>query len=114
MRARIANIERNLFRRVVDVVDGVPRGWVVTYGQVARMAGHPGAARQVGWALHGLPSNSGTPWHRVINAEGRVSPRGPGSRQEIQEMLLEREGVRFDARGRVDLERFGWDGRPEL
>ena len=96
---------------MLDVVDRVPAGRVVTYGQVARMAGHSGAARQVGWALHALPSGSPTPWHRVISAEGRVSVRGPGPQEEIQRALLEAEGIRFDVQGRVDLDRFRWDGR---
>ena len=103
---------RTFFRSAFRVVDRIPRGRVATYGQVARMAGRPGAARQVGWALHALPSGSHTPWHRVLNAEGRISPRGLGQEEEIQRRLLEGEGVPFDARGRVDLERFGWDGRP--
>ena len=73
------------------------------------MAGRPGAARMVGWALHSLPEGSATPWHRVINASGTISPRGPGA-AEMQRVLLEEEGIPFDEGGRVDLERYGWDG----
>ncbi len=100
------------FERVLDLVARVPRGRVVTYSQVARMAGHPGAARMVGWALHAAPDGREIPWHRVINAQGGISPREGGFEAEIQRRLLEEEGVRFDGRGRLDLGHHGWDGRP--
>ena len=101
---------KGLHQRLLQVVEQVPPGLVVTYGQVARMAGRPGAARMVGWALHALPEAAATPWHRVINARGSISPREPGS-AETQRVLLEEEGVSFDESGRIDLERYGWDGR---
>ncbi len=83
---------------------------MATYGQVAELAGLPGHARQVGYALHALPAGTAVPWHRVINAQGEVSPRTGGDSHELQRMLLEAEGVAFDARGRVDLKRFRWKG----
>lgn len=93
------------------VVRRIPRGRVATYGQVAELAGLGGHARQVGYALHVLPRESLVPWHRVINARGEIS-LGPGSGGDVtQRLLLEREGVRFDARGRVDLRLFGWRPR---
>lgn len=92
-----------------DVVRRVPRGRVTTYGTVAREAGLPGHARQVGYAMAALPDDHDVPWHRVINARGEVSARRGGSTFEtIQRTLLESEGVRFDARGRIRLEDFGW------
>ena len=98
---------------IYTVVRRIPRGRVATYGQVAALAGLPGQARLIGYALSALPDHSGVPWHRVINAEGRVSLRreGPGG-SIAQRLLLEREGVRFDRNGRTDLERFGWRPRP--
>jgi methylated-DNA-protein-cysteine methyltransferase-like protein len=82
---------------------------VTTYGEVARIAGLPGQARLVGYALHALPEGSALPWHRVLGAGGRVSLLAAGSASGItQRLRLEREGVRFDARGRADLERHGW------
>jgi len=90
------------------VVRRIPRGRVASYGQVARLAGLPGRARQVGYAMHALQSGTRLPWHRVVNAEGRVSRRRVPGAELTQRMLLVREGVRFDARGRISFERFGW------
>ena len=98
-----------LHARIHAVVRRVPRGRVTTYGRVARLAGIPGSARLVGYAMAALPSESTVPWHRVVNARGAVSARsaGPGS-ATAQRVRLEREGVRFDARGAVSLARYGW------
>jgi methylated-DNA-protein-cysteine methyltransferase-like protein len=96
--------------RILAVVRRIPKGRVATYGQVATLAGYPGHARQVGYALHDLPDGASVPWHRVINGRGEVSPRASGGpEQGWQRHLLEREGVRFDPRGRVDLERYRWE-----
>jgi len=96
--------------RIYAVVDRIPPGRVATYGQVAEVAGLPGQARQVGWALHALRSSTRVPWQRVVNVRGRLSVRASGHERE-QRRLLEREGVRFDANGRIDLERDGWRPR---
>ena len=79
----------------------VPRGRVASYGQIAEVAGLEGHARQVGYALHALPPNSGVPWHRVVNTKGEISPRSAGDSHELQRMLLEAEGVTFDEKGRI-------------
>ena len=98
--------------RIYAQVRKVPRGRVATYGQIAFLAGLEGQARQVGYAMAALPSSSTVPWHRVINAQGRVSMRSEGSGGSIiQQQLLEREGVVFDGGGRVALARFGWKTR---
>ena len=96
------------WQRVYAVVRRIPCGRVATYGQVAAVAGLGGQARQVGYALHALPGEGFAPWHRVVNARGAIS-LPPGSGADVtQRLRLEREGVRFDARGRIDLARFGW------
>ncbi|TFG38852.1 MAG: methyltransferase, partial [Candidatus Aminicenantes bacterium] len=77
--------------------------------QVAAAAGLTNAARQVGYALHALPTGSTVPWHRVLNAQGAISLRDHHAL--TQRMLLTQEGIRFDERGRVDLARFGWTPR---
>lgn len=97
------------YQAIYAVVRRIPKGRVASYGQVARVAGLVNAARQVGYALHALPSGSAVPWHRVLNAQGAVSLRNHNAL--TQRLLLTREGVRFDARGRVDLTRFGWKSR---
>ncbi len=99
------------YRSIYKVIRRIPRGRVATYGQIARLSGIDGHARQVGYALHSLPSGSGVPWHRVINARGEVSPRTTSDSHELQRMLLEAEGVKFDARGRVELKKFVWKVR---
>jgi methylated-DNA-protein-cysteine methyltransferase-like protein len=100
------------YARVYAVVRRIPRGRVATYGQVAALAGRPRHARLVGYALHALPDRTTVPWHRVLNAQGRISLRRAAPAAGLtQRLLLEREGVRFDARGRVSLERFGWKDR---
>ena len=95
---------------VYAIVRRIPFGRVASYGQVAAIAGSPGSARQVGYALAALPASSNAPWHRVLNARGAISPR-PGGAAITQRLRLEREGVEFGQDGRVDLEAFGW--RPE-
>jgi methylated-DNA-protein-cysteine methyltransferase related protein len=95
--------------RIYAQVRKIPCGKVATYGQIASLAGLEGQARQVGYAMAAVPSSSTIPWHRVINAQGRVSMRseGPGG-SIIQQQLLEREGVVFNAGARVALARFRW------
>lgn len=99
------------YDRIYAVVRKVPRGRVATYGQIAALAGLPGHARQAGYALHALRSATALPWHRVINAMGTISVRGPGGDGLRQRLLLEAEGVEFDARGRVSLPRYQWRPR---
>jgi methylated-DNA-protein-cysteine methyltransferase-like protein len=100
------------YARIYAVVRRIPRGRVATYGQVARLAGIPGHARQVGYALHAMATEGPVPWHRVINARGEISRRShPGSDEE-QRQFLELEGVAFNASGRVDLARYQWRPRP--
>ena len=95
--------------RIYRAVKKIPSGKVTTYGAIARMAGLPRQARLVGYALSALDGSSALPWHRVINAQGRLSleqaGRASGTTQRIR---LEREGVKVDAGGRVSLKRFGW------
>ena len=96
------------YRRIYDVVRKIPKGRVATYGQVAALAGLPGRARQVGYAMHALPPGTSVPWQRVINAKGTVSLRRRPGAEITQRILLEREGIRFGARGRIALGQFQW------
>lgn len=99
------------YQRIYEVVKRIPRGRVATYGQVASLAGLAGHARQVGYALHALPERSTVPWHRVVNASGGISLRSIPGAELAQQQLLEREGVRLNAKGRVLLSRVRWAPR---
>jgi methylated-DNA-protein-cysteine methyltransferase related protein len=92
------------------MVRRIPRGRATSYGAVAACLGAPRAARGVGYALSALPSDTDVPWWRVVNRNGEISIKGAPGLDVLQRTLLEKEGVRFDARGRIDLERFGWEG----
>jgi methylated-DNA-protein-cysteine methyltransferase-like protein len=94
---------------ICAVVCRIPLGWVATYGQVAAMAGMSRRARLVGRVLQHLDPKTQIPWHRVVNAKGEVSyslSRNGGD--VLQRRLLEKEGIRFDSKGRLDLERCRW------
>ena len=90
------------YARIYAVVRRIPRGRVATYGEIAAAAGFPHAPRLAGYALYALPDGTPLPWHRVVGAGGRLSlARLSPDGALTQRMRLEREGVRFDARGRV-------------
>jgi methylated-DNA-protein-cysteine methyltransferase-like protein len=93
-----------------DLVRTIPRGRVVTYGQVAGWLGRPRAARAVGYAMFNV-RDADVPWQRVINHKGEISVGGHLHRPALQRQLLEEEGVELDAQGRIDLARFGWQPR---
>ena len=96
------------YRRIHRVVSHIPKGRVATYGIVARLAGRPGAARTVGWALSALGDDADVPWWRVINAAGRISLSTHDHGAVLQRALLLREGIRFAPGGAVHLSTFGW------
>lgn len=102
MDSQISNEER-----IYTVLRAIPAGCVVTYGQVAELAGLPRAARLVGSTLKKLPNDSNLPWHRVINAAGRISfpPQHPCHQKQRQ--LLTDEGVLF-AGDKVKLKQYQW------
>ncbi len=99
------------YRHIYKVVREIPTGKVATYGQIACLIGRPRHARQVGYALAAAPEHLALPWHRVVNSRGEISQRRKPGYDEFQRILLEDEGVVFDARGRIPLARFQW--RPE-
>jgi methylated-DNA-protein-cysteine methyltransferase related protein len=94
------------YRRIYAVIARVPRGRVATYGQIAALAGLPGRARQVGYALHALPDDAPLPWHRIVNARGTSSL--PGVAGDEQRRRLARERIVIGANGCIDLARYGW------
>lgn len=92
--------------RVFRIVRKIPRGKVMTYGQIAEILGDGYTPRTVGFVMHS--SNDKTPWHRVINAQGACSTRGIVLPHDKQQRMLEAEGVSFNERGRCDLQKFLW------
>lgn len=100
------------YARIYAMVRRIPRGRVATYGQIAKLAGMPGHARQVGYALHALTSATAVPWQRVVNASGKISLR-PITGGITQRLLLEKEGVRFNG-DRIALKTYLWRKRKDV
>ena len=106
--------------QVWEIVRRIPRGKVTTYGRIAAMIPPPGGmnpkdyqafgARWVGGAMAACPED--VPWQRVINAQGKISLR-PGEGSSRQRELLLEEGILFEKNGRINLDRFGWNGETE-
>ncbi len=110
--AKAVGPKNHFYHAVWLLVRLVPRGRVVTYGQIATWLGSPRAARAVGYALlHATDPK--LPWHRVINAQGKISVGGRLHRPEEQAELLRREKIRFDAEQRIDLVKYGWQLNPD-
>jgi len=99
------------YERIYAIARQVPAGKVATYGQIASIEGHA-TPRMVGYAMAALQADNDVPWQRVINARGEISERSGGGGTSRQREQLDAEGVFFNARGRVDFARAGWDGPP--
>lgn len=95
---------------VIRLILSVPRGKVVTYGQLAELAGKPHCARQVGFILRNFIIADRVPWQRVIGAGGRIAFPKRNKNFKLQRKLLESEGIRFDGAS-LDLDRYRWSGR---
>lgn len=101
--------EQPIYQRIYLMVQQIPPGQVATYGQIAALVGNC-TARMVGYAMAAMDGGDAVPWQRVINAQGKISPRADSGSTEQQRLLLAEEGIRFDAQGRVDLRRYRWPG----
>jgi methylated-DNA-protein-cysteine methyltransferase-like protein len=98
--------DSNYRERVYRIVRSIPRGRVMTYGQLAEILGDGYTPRTVGFVMHG--SDDRTPWHRVINAQGACSTGRIALPSDKQQRMLAAEGVEFNERGRCDLQRYLW------
>ena len=101
-------MSQSSYPRIWNVVAAIPAGRVASYGQVARLAGLPNGARQVGRILGQLPEGTGLPWHRVLTASGKIAfpAKSPAFRE--QRLRLSEEGVEC-RNGRVSMTRYRWD-----
>jgi methylated-DNA-protein-cysteine methyltransferase related protein len=93
--------------RVIEIIKNIPEGKVMTYGQIAREAGSPRAARQVVRALHSMSRKHRLPWHRVVNAKGQIALKDDESYTE-QVFSLESEGIEIGLNGIIDLEKYNY------
>lgn len=100
----------NTFEKIYETVKRIPRGRVATYGQIALLSGNPRMSRTVGFALHVNPDPQGIPCYRVVNRFGEPSEAFAFGGKARQIALLQADGIEVTD-GRVDLERFLWDGR---
>ena len=104
--------DKNYRERVYRIVRSIPRGRVMTYGQLAEILGDGYTPRTVGFVMHG--SDDKTPWHRVINAQGACSTGRIALPSDKQQRMLASEGVEFNERGRCDLQRYLWIPRERV
>jgi methylated-DNA-protein-cysteine methyltransferase-like protein len=93
---------------VIRLIKSIPRGKVATYGQIAYLTGLYPSVRRVVWILHSCSEREGLPWFRVVNRRGTISLK-PGKGYEKQKEMLIKEGIFFDERDRIDLERYLWE-----
>ncbi len=93
--------------RVYALVRRVPCGRVMSYGAIARHLGAPGRAREVGWAMHNCPDD--VPAHRVVNRHGEVAGDSVADNAMLRRLMLQDEGIEFDAAGRCDMRRYAWE-----
>jgi methylated-DNA-protein-cysteine methyltransferase-like protein len=101
--------EPSFRERVFELVLRIPAGRVMSYGQVARVLGAGYDARAIGNVMHATPDDGrGIPWHRVINAQGGCSTAGMTTPPDLQQRLLEAEGVVFNDKGRCKIENYLW------
>jgi methylated-DNA-protein-cysteine methyltransferase-like protein len=107
--------ETSFDERAYQQVARIPFGQLATYGQIAELMGEWGRARQVGWALRRLPLPSPLPWHRVVNAQGRVAMTLSRQGSDwMQRDLLLAEGIAVDSLGRLPLHRYRWRSECQL
>ena len=102
------NPDKDFTAEVIKLIKSIPRGKVATYGQIACLSGFYPSVRRVVWILHSCSEQEGLPWHRVVNRRGAISLK-PGAGYEKQKAMLKKEGIGFDEKGRIDLDRYLWE-----
>lgn len=95
-------------KKVIEIIQSIPEGRIMTYGQIARMASNPRGARQVVRILHSMSRAYDLPWHRVVNAKGEVAIKDDEG-HFVQVATLKSEGIQLDENGLIDIEKYRWD-----
>jgi len=101
---------KSFYHQVYEIVACIPEGKVATYGQIAQYIGRPRAARIVGWAVKNAPSHLHLPCHRVVNRNGELAPEHVFGGVQIQRKILEAEGITFDEKGCIHMDKHLWQG----
>ena len=96
---------------MIHIIKSIPKGKVLTYGFIAKLAGNPRAARQVSWVLHSSSRKYHLPWHRVISSNGKLSMKSIEDKQ-YHKKLLELEGIKFLDNFKINLEKYLWKPKP--
>jgi methylated-DNA-protein-cysteine methyltransferase-like protein len=107
MNKRCISIPSEFTNKIIHLIKSIPKGKVLTYGRIAKLAGNPRAARQVAWALNSSTEKYDLPWHRVINSKGLVALKSEEGRNQ-QKFLLIKEGVEFIDEFKIDLNVYLW------
>lgn len=102
------NLATDFSKKVIRFIKKIPKGKVATYGQIAKLAGKPQGSRGVAWILHSCSKSHALPWQRVLNSKAQISFPASSAAYLRQKRLLEKEGVRFDERGRIDFKKYQW------
>jgi len=92
---------------IIKIIQNIPKGKVLTYGRIAKLAGNPRAARQVAWTLNSSTEKYALPWHRVINSQGLIALNSEEGRNQ-QKFLLMKEGIEFVGEFEIDLSKYLW------
>lgn len=109
MHTKSLSAQQPIYQRICLMVQQIPPGRVATYGQIAALVGNC-TARMVGYAMSALDSNNDVPWQRVVNSQGKISPRGDSNSTELQRQRLIEEGIVFDGEQRINLRHYRWNG----
>ncbi len=109
MKPKPTSLEQPVYQRIYHMVQQIPAGQVATYGQIAALVGDC-TARMVGYAMAAVDGDHDVPWQRVINAQGKISPRADSRSTEHQRVRLAEEGIPFGPEGQINLRRYRWVG----
>lgn len=99
-------------KKVMQNIHKIPKGKVATYKQIAALSGKPQGSRGVAWILHSCSTLYKLPWHRVLNAQGKISFDQASSHYRVQKKKLESEGIIFDEKGQLSLKKYQWKKLP--